>query len=130
MLEKYLKLFKDFYYLSFGNKQERICFYVENGNYWDYFSEIYSSLSKNNLNICYVTSSINDDILYNNTINLRSYFIGTGIIRSTFFLLLKFDYLITTTPDLINIELRYCSIITVPQLSGCDPNTFIQLFKS
>ena len=84
-----------------------IVFYLESYNYWIYFESIFNNLIQiYNKKIIYVTSDINDKMLASKNINFKTYYIGTGIIRTIFFSTLNVKSIILTMPDLNNFHIK------------------------
>lgn len=97
-----LKRFEDL-----SDEQRTIIFYVENEYYFIYLKSIINELvDKNNIRICYVTSSKTDPMLKNNHKNISSFYIGDGTARTKFFLNLKANMLIMTMPDLQTFHIK------------------------
>ena len=97
--------FKSF--LKLKKLDTEIVFYLESYNYWIYFESIFNNLIQiYNKKIIYVTSDINDKMLASKNINFKTYYIGTGIIRTIFFSTLNVKSIILTMPDLNNFHIK------------------------
>jgi YidC/Oxa1 family membrane protein insertase len=84
-----------------------IVFYAEAKSSWAHFEPLVRELTgKNNRQICYVTSDRIDPILEANNTNIKSFYIGEGIIRTIFFAELRADILIMTMPDLGTFQIK------------------------
>lgn len=94
----YLKILKN------KNKKKSVYIYSEGLNYRNYFIEIVDNLYKNNVQVFYFTSDLNDLDPINE--NIKPIFIGNGLIRIIFFTSLKSDFMLMTLTDLHNYELK------------------------
>ena len=82
----------------------KVSFYSENKNYQKFALPIIKIILKNSSNkIYYISSDINDKI---NSDRVENYYVGNGIIRNIFFLVLKADNLFLTLTDLNNHFLK------------------------
>ena len=99
------KELKKFEKLSIDERS--IVFYAENRASMNHFRGIISELTeKKNFQICYVTSIKNDPILTTHNENIKSFFIGDGVIRTKFFMTLKAKTLIMDMPDLETYHIK------------------------
>ena len=84
-----------------------IVFYAEDSSSWTYFEpivrELTGALGKQ---ICYVTSSKDDQILDLNDESIRTFCIGSGTVRTAFFLSLEADIMVMTMPDLGTFHIK------------------------
>tara|TARA_Y100000588_G_scaffold395015_1_gene519148 strand:- start:7572 stop:8753 length:1182 start_codon:yes stop_codon:yes gene_type:complete len=84
-----------------------IVFYAEDSSSWTYFEpivrELTGALGKQ---ICYVTSSKDDQILDLNEESIRTFCIGSGTVRTAFFLSLEADIMVMTMPDLGTFHIK------------------------
>ena len=104
-LNKFEKLSED---------ERSIVVYVENEYYYIYLKSIIKELTEHyGINICYITSSKTDPILKNSNDKILAFYIGSGIIRTKFFLNLKAKVLITTMPDLQTFHIKRSKISNV-----------------
>lgn len=98
-----------------------IVFYAEDFSSWTYFEpivrELIGALGKQ---ICYVTSSKDDQLLDLHNENIRTFCIGTGIVRTAFFSSLDADVMVMTMPDLGNYHVK--------RSIGC--NQYVYVFHS
>lgn len=78
-----------------------IVFYAEDHSSWTYFEAIVKELTGAlGKQICYVTSSKDDQILDLYEDNIRTFCIGSGTVRTLFFSSLQADVMVMTMPDL------------------------------
>ena len=99
---------------NLSDEERTIIFYVENEYYFIYLKSIINELiDKNDIRICYVTSSKTDPMLKNNHKNISSFYIGDGTARTKFFLNLKAKILIMTMPDLQSFHIKRSKISNV-----------------
>ena len=120
---KLFNLFKScqglFKFFSIKNNKKKIVFYSESKHYRNYFLELILKLkTKQNFEIIYVTSDINDLNLIDNTI--KPIFIGAVFFRTIFFTILNCDIMIMTLTDLGNHHLK--------KSKNC--NNYIYIFHS
>ena len=108
ILYKKIKIIFDTYSFNKLNKDKKeIIFYSESLKDWHFFENIIAILiNKYNLNICYLTSDLNDNNHLKNNSKFNSFFIG-----SNFFLILIFHFinsklLIMTMGDLDNFHIK------------------------
>ena len=84
-----------------------IVFYAEDSSSWTYFEpivrELTGALGKQ---ICYVTSSKDDQILDLHEESIRTFCIGSGTVRTAFFLSLEADVMVMTMPDLGTLHIK------------------------
>ena len=108
-----------FKFFSIKNNKKKIVFYSESKHYRNYFLELILKLkTKQNFEIIYVTSDINDLNLIDNTI--KPIFIGVDFFRTIFFTVLNCDIMIMTLTDLGNYHLK--------KSKNC--NNYIYIFHS
>ena len=99
-LKSYLK------YLStkWNRSRKKIFFYSEGQQYTNYLFDILKNLNDiDKYEVAYFTSDPNDDININ---NVKSFYLGKGLVRIIFFTLLKSDLMIMTLTDLGNYEIK------------------------
>ena len=117
MINKFIlsiKHFKNF--LKLDKEEKKIVVYSESKFYRKHFSELIENLCKNyEGTIHYVTSDF-QDLLFQNQ-NVKSYYIGSGLIRQIFFTILKCKILILTLNDLDNYHIK--------KSTGCDKYIYI-----
>ena len=95
-------------------KNRKIVFYSENELYTVHFEKLIKELTNvHHLTICYVTSSKTDPILNSNNDKILSFYIGDGIVRTNFFINLKADVLVMTTPDLETFHIKRSKVHNV-----------------
>tara|TARA_B100001013_G_scaffold49583_1_gene26017 strand:+ start:405 stop:1586 length:1182 start_codon:yes stop_codon:yes gene_type:complete len=97
------------------NQDERsIVFYAEDSSSFVHFEQIiYELTEKMECQICYVTSAKDDPILSNQNKRIRSFYIGLGTARITFFLELKAKILVMTMPDLETYQIKRSKVYPV-----------------
>ena len=106
---KELKKFNDL-----NDEQRSIVFYAENKASINHFKLLISELIKErNFQICYITSVKNDPILSINDENIHAFYIGSGVIRTKFFLELKARILIMDMPDLNSFHIKRSKVFPV-----------------
>ena len=92
---------------SLDEKIYSIVFYAENKASVNHFrSLIFELTEKLNMNICYVTSVVDDEILLSKNEHIKSFYIGDGAARTKFFLTLKAKILIMDMPDLGKFHIK------------------------
>ena len=90
-----------FNFLKIKSDERKIVFYAENENSYLVFAGIIDFLTKEfNQVIYYISSSIKDPILENKNSNIRSFFIGSGTIRTIFFQLFNSQIMVLTMPEI------------------------------
>lgn len=95
-------------------KNRKIVFYLENEYYTVHVEKLIKELTNvHHLTICYVTSSKTDPILNSNNDKILSFYIGDGIVRTNFFINLKADVLVMTTPDLETFHIKRSKVHNV-----------------
>ena len=95
-------------------KNRKIVFYSENELYTVHFEKLIKELTNvHHLTICYVTSSKTDPILNSNNDKILSFYIGEKIVRTNFFINLKADVLVMTTPDLETFHIKRSKVHNV-----------------
>ena len=106
------KELKKFEKLSIDERS--IVFYAENRASMNHFRGIISELTeKKKYQICYITSMKNDPILTGHNDNIKSFFIGDGVIRTKFFMTLKAKILIMDMPDLETYHIKRSKVYPV-----------------
>ena len=106
------KELKKFEKLSIDERS--IVFYAENRASMNHFRGIISELTeKKNFQICYITSIKNDPILTTHNENIKSFFVGDGVIRTKFFMTLKAKILIMDMPDLETYHIKRSKVYPV-----------------
>lgn len=94
--------------------ERSIVFYAENIASMNHFKTLIKELTeKMNLKICYVTSVQDDPIFKSQNKNILSFYIGSGVIRTKFFLTLNAKILIMDMPDLNNFHIKKSKISSV-----------------
>jgi len=84
-----------------------VVFYSEDNASWVFFEPIIKELLETHgKKICYLTSSIDDPILTRQGNEIRSFYIGLGLVRTYLFLTLKADVMVMTMPDLETFHLK------------------------
>jgi hypothetical protein len=100
-----LKGFRDFNALDPEDRE--IVFYSENNASWVFFEPIIKELvGSHGKNICYLTSSEDDPILARQENEIKSFYIGTGMVRTYLFSTLKASVMVMTMPDLENYQIK------------------------
>ena len=99
---------------SLEQSERQIVFYSENKNSMFIFESLINELTNfHNYNICYVTSSKDEQILMESNKKIKTFFIGEGAARTKFFLNLKADILIMTMPDLETFHIKRSKVYPV-----------------
>ena len=94
--------------------ERSIVFYAEDSSSFVHFEQIiYELTEKMECQICYVTSAKDDPILSNQNKRIRSFYIGLGTARITFFLELKAKILVMTMPDLETYQIKRSKVYPV-----------------
>ena len=94
--------------------ERQIVFYSENKNSMFIFESLINELTNfYNQNICYVTSSKDEQILMESSKKIKIFNIGEGAVRTKFFLNLKADILIMTMPDLETFHIKRSKVYPV-----------------
>ena len=97
-----------------SDAQRSIVFYAENKASKNHFKLLISELTENlNLQICYVTSVKDDPYLSTKNKNILSFYIGDGVVRTKFFLMLKAKILIMDMPDLETFHIKRSKVYPV-----------------
>ena len=90
-----------------SDEDRSIVFYVENEHYTIYLKSLIETLvNEYGLKVSYVTSSKTDPLLKSTNKNISSFYIGDGIVRTKFFINLRADVLVMTTPDLETFHIK------------------------
>jgi hypothetical protein len=96
---KAFKGFADFTALKKDFRQ--VIIYSEGNNYWPYLKDVvFEVLNQTNLNVCYISSSLDDKGLKIIHPQLRTFYVGIGNICDMFFKGVQADFFITSTPGL------------------------------
>lgn len=96
-----------FRYRRLPSEKRSIVFYAEDASSWRYFEPIISQLCRfHRKEICYITSSNTDPVLDRSDSQLQSFYIGTGTVRTIFFLFLRADAMVMTMPDLGTYQIK------------------------
>lgn len=99
---------------SLEQSERQIVFYSENKNSMFIFESLINELTNfYNQNICYVTSSKDEQILMESSKKIKIFNIGEGAVRTKFFLNLKADILIMTMPDLETFHIKRSKVYPV-----------------
>lgn len=99
---------------NLDQEEREIVFYSENKNSMFIFESLINELTNvHNYNICYVTSSKDEQILNTTNKKIKTFCIGEGIVRTNFFLNLKADILIMTMPDLETFHIKRSKVYSV-----------------
>lgn len=93
------------------NRLERserdIVFYAESRADWPHLGPILSELTEQTgRTVCYVTSDESDPLLSDGDPRIRSFYVGSGMTRTTFFRLLDASVMVMTLPDLETFHLK------------------------
>lgn len=85
----------------------KIVFYAEDGSSYPYFEPIITHLTGSlNRKVAYVTSDNLDPILATDNPLVESFFIGSGTLRTYFFISLKADVMVMTMPELEKYHIK------------------------
>lgn len=99
---------------NLDQEEREIVFYSENKNSMFIFESLINELTNvRNYNICYVTSSKDEQILNTTNKKIKTFCIGEGMSRTKFFLNLKADILIMTMPDLETFHIKRSKVYSV-----------------
>jgi CDP-glycerol glycerophosphotransferase (TagB/SpsB family) len=100
-----LKGFQDFNALN--SEDREIVFYSEDNASWVFFEPIIKELlGTHRKKICYLTSSKDDPILTSQRNEIRSFYIGMGMVRTYLFSNLKANVMVMTMPDLETYQVK------------------------
>jgi len=89
------------------DKVRSIVFYNENEGYLPHLWPILEHLTKElERDVCYVTSSEKDPLLTNSHAKIHPFYIGDGLVRTSFFMSLISDMMIMTMPDLQTFHIK------------------------
>lgn len=92
---------------SLSPEDRSIVFYAEDGGSWRYFEPIISELvGPQNKSVCYVTSSPRDPVLQTRDGGITTFCIGSGSVRTKFFMFLQAGVLVMTMPDLEKFHIK------------------------
>ena len=90
-----------------SDMERSIVFYAENTSSLNHLQPLITELTeKRDMQICYVTSVKNDPILSSENEKILSFYIGTGMPRTKFFLFLKAKILVMDMPDLNTFHIK------------------------
>jgi len=90
-----------------AREERAIVFYAESSADWPHLGPIVKELTvKLGRSVCYVTSDRDDPTLRAPSPRVRSFFVGTGTTRTTFFRLLDATVCVMTLPDLETYHLK------------------------
>ena len=99
---------------NLSDDERSIVFYSENEDSSFIFESLIDELTTEfGMNICYVTSSKDESILKKESDNVKTFYIGDGVVRTKFFLNLKARILIMTMPDLETYHIKRSKIFPV-----------------
>jgi YidC/Oxa1 family membrane protein insertase len=89
-------------------REERsIVFYAESAADWTHLGPIVEELTTRlDRSVCYVTSDKADPVLGREAAGIRTFYVGSGTTRTTFFRLLEADLMVMTLPDLETFHLK------------------------
>ena len=91
-----------------------IVFYSENEGYWQHLRPIIQHITDElQQHICYVTSSETDPILKGSHDRIHAFYVGDGIVRTSFFLRLDADVMVMTMPDLETYHIKRSKVANV-----------------
>ena len=97
-----------------SDDERTIVFYAENKASMNHFKTLIVELTENlNHQICYVTSVKDDPIFSSKNKKILPFYIGSGIMRTQFFLTLKAKVLIMDMPDLQTFHIKRSKIYPV-----------------
>lgn len=93
---------------SLPSSHRRIVFYAEDrGSSWPHFEPILRELTGPlGRQVSYVTSSLADPVLEGGIANISPFYIGSGALRTYFFLTLKAGVMVMTMPDLQTLYIK------------------------
>jgi YidC/Oxa1 family membrane protein insertase len=92
---------------SLSDMERSITFYAENTSSLNHLQPLITELTeKRKIQICYVTSVKDDPILFSQNEKILSFYIGTGMTRTKFFLFLKARILVMDMPDLNTFHIK------------------------
>lgn len=85
----------------------RIVFYAEDAASWVHFEPIVKELiGPCGQQICYLTSSLDDPVLNLSDKRILSFYIGSGVARTTLFQILRANVMVMTMPDLETLHIK------------------------
>lgn len=94
--------------------ERSIVFYAENKASINHFRLLINELTEvMNLQICYVTSVKDDPMLDSKNQNIKSFFIGDGVVRTKFFVTLKAKILLMDMPDIEKFHIKRSRVYSV-----------------
>ena len=101
MLKSFRSLFDIYKFYKIQPDKRKVVFYAENQNSYPFFEGLINYLiNKYNFTVYYVTSSKSDKNLDIRNKNIKTFYIGSGIIRTIFFQLYNSKIMILTMPEL------------------------------
>ena len=87
--------------------ERQIVFYAESAADWPHLGPIVEELARSgDRTVCYVTSDERDPILSAERAQIKTFFVGSGATRTTFFRLLDAGVVVMTLPDLETFHLK------------------------
>ena len=99
---------------SLPSKERAIVFYSEGEEHWQHLRPIVEYMTnKLGRNICYVTSSETDPILGDSGGRIRAFYIGKGVVRTSFFMKLAAKVMVMTMPDLQTFHIKRSKVSPV-----------------
>ena len=98
--------FYEFIKLLNEEKNKKIWVYSEAESYWPFYKPLINNLTKNNIEVIYVTSDKHELKIKNSSNKIKKYYIGNGIVRILFFIFLNCKNIIMTMPDLDNFYIK------------------------
>ncbi len=94
-------------FMSLPKKKRRITFYSEGVKYWPHLEGLVRTLLATNVSpICYISSSPDDPGLMLENANYHKFYVGTGFILNWIFQNIDTDFMIMTTPDLHQYQVK------------------------
>jgi len=88
-------------------RKRAIVFYAEDAGSWVHFAPIIRELTgPMGREICYLTSSQDDPVLQSAQPNIHAFYIGSGVVRTTLFMVLRAGVLVMTMPDLMAYQVK------------------------
>ena len=104
-------MFRAWFSLRRFNRLDRseraIVFYAESRADWAHLGPIVEGIvGGHGRTVCYVTSDATDPVLTNPNPRIRTFYVGSGTVRTTFFRLLDASVMVMTLPDLETYHLK------------------------
>lgn len=101
-------------FLKLPAKQRKIVFYSEDDFSYIHFEGLIDQLINTySYELVYLTSQIDDPIFNKNIGGLKTYYIGTGVARTSLFINLKTSVFVMTMPDLENYHIKRSKVAKV-----------------